>query len=221
MILVIDQSKKNAINVSDMFFYMGVLAKAVTVSEAFAEISNTYRAIIILSPEDLPDAVDFIKRLHGYSASIPIFAIGAPDNPNSHLFAKIFPTSSYAFEIMSKILEYTLDNDLPQPGDYKLAGLDFSCDLAIPTYFWTPLPLTKTESMIIKYLIRTYPRPTTAEEILRYSYKESNMPEISNIRTHISIINKKFRKLTKRNLVEMSFGRGYRVLTPEVAAALV
>ena len=75
--------------------------------------------------------------------------------------------------------------------------------------------------MIVKYLIRTYPRPTSAEEILRYAYRESRTPEISNIRTHISIINKKFRKLTERNLIEMSFGKGYRVLTPEVAEALV
>ena len=59
------------------------------------------------------------------------------------------------------------------------------------------------------------------EDILRYAYRESKYPEVSNIRTHISIINKKFRNLSNRNLIEMTFGTGYRILTPEVASALV
>ena len=61
MILVIDKNRKNALCVADMFFYMGVLAKAATLSEAFSEISNTYRAILLLSPRSYPDAEDFIK----------------------------------------------------------------------------------------------------------------------------------------------------------------
>ncbi len=221
MILVIDQNKKNAASVADMFFYMGVLAKASTVGESFSEISDIYRAVILISPESFPDCRDYINRLRSYSSTVPIFAIGAPDSSDSQLFARVFSPGTYASAVMTKILEYTLNNSLPQPGDYKLAGIDLSCDLANPTYFHTPFSLTKTEAMIVKYLIRTYPRPTSAEEILRYAYRESRTPEISNIRTHISIINKKFRKLTERNLIEMSFGKGYRVLTPEVAEALV
>jgi len=221
MILIIDKSRKNAISVADMFFYMGILAKATTVGESFSEISDIYRAVIILSPETLPDTEDYVKRLHSYNLTVPIFAVGEPDKRLSNLFAGIFPVGTYASSIMAKILEYTLNNSLPQPGDYKLAGIDLSCDLSTPTYFWTPLPLTKTEAMIVKYLIRTYPRPTTAEEILKYAYRQSRTPEVSNIRTHVSIINKKFRNLANRNLIEMSFGKGYRVLTPEVAEALV
>lgn len=221
MILVVDKSKRNAVSVADMFFYMGVLAKAATIAESFSEISDIYRAVIIISPESFPDAEDYVKRLRTYNSAVPIFAIGSPDESYAHLFSRIFSRGSYASVVMSKILEYTLENSLPQPGDYKLAGIDLSCDISTPTYFWTPLPLTKTEAMIVKYLIRTYPRPTTAEEILKYAYRDSKTPEVSNIRTHVSIINKKFRNLTNRNLIEMSFGKGYRVLTPELAQALV
>ena len=221
MILIVDKSKKNAASISDMFFYMGVLSKPSTIAETFSEISNIYRAVLILYPETFPDPEDFVKRLRSYSSTIPIFAIGSPDKSYSDLFAYVFADGTYAAAVMTKILEYTLDNYLPQPGDYKLAGMDLSCDISTPTYFWTPLPITKTEAMIIKYLIRTYPRPTSATEILKYAYRESKTPEISNVRTHISIINKKFRSITKRNLIETSTGRGYRVLTPEVLAALV
>ena len=43
------------------------------------------------------------------------------------------------------------------------------------------------------------------------------MPEESGIRTHISIMNKKFREITGRNLTVLTPGEGYRVLTPEIA----
>ena len=221
MILVVDKSKRNASSVADMFFYMGILAKATTVQESFAEISDIYRAVVIISPESLPDAEDYIKRLQTYNSSVPFFAIGEPSYESRELFCRFFHRGTYASSVMSGILEYTLDKGLPQPGDYKLAGMDLSCDIPVPTYFWTPFPLTKTEAMIVKYLIRTYPEPTTAEDILKYAYKDSRTPEISNIRTHISIINKKFRNLTNRNLIEMSFGKGYRVMTPELLEATI
>ena len=221
MILVVDRSRKNAANVADMFFLMGVLSRAVTIGEAFSEISDNYRAVILLCPENFPDPEDFIKRLRKYSSTVPIFAMGNPDKSYSNLFAQIFSRTAYASSVMEKIIGYAAENALSPPGDYKLAGIDVSCDTASPTYFWTPLPLTKTESMIIKYLIRTYPKPTSAEEILKYAFRESRTPEISNIRTHVSVINKKFRNLANRNLIEMSFGKGYRVMTPEVMAALV
>lgn len=218
MILVIDKNKKSAVSVAEMFFYMGVLTKAATLSEAFSEISNTYRAVVLLSPETYPDAEDFIKRLRSYSLTVPIFAIGEKESAPYRDIAMAFPRSSYAAEILSKILQYTVDNGLPMPGDYKLAGLDLSCDSKTCSYFWTPFPVTKTEAMIIKYLIRTYPRPTSAEEILKYAYRESRTPEASNVRTHISVINKKFRELTGRNLIDMSIRMGYNIITPETDA---
>ena len=218
MILVIDKNKKNAVSVAEMFFYMGVIAKACTLSETFSEISNKYRAVVLLSTDSYPDAEDFIKRLRAYNVSMPIFAVGESENINLPDIATVFPYSAYASEILSKILKYTADNELPSPGDYKLAGLDLSCDAASPSYFWTPFPLTKTESMIVKYLIRSYPRPTSAEEILKYAYRESRVPESSNVRTHVSVINKKFRELTGRNLIDMTMGIGYSIITPETTA---
>ena len=167
MILIVSRSKKSATNVADMFFYMGVLAKGATVSESFSEISAIYRSLIILSPDTFPDINDYVKRIKEYNSSIPIFAVGAVYNDSSNLFAHVFPESAYAASIMTKILEYTYDKDLPQPGDSKLAGIDISCDLSIPRYFHTPFHITKTEATILKYLIRTYPNPTSAQEILK------------------------------------------------------
>ena len=106
MILVIDKSYKNAANVADMFFFMGVLSKAVTIGETFSEISARYRAVIMISPESFPDPEDFIKRLRKYNSAVPIFAMGEPDNSYSHLFAQVFSSisfSKYEIKICSHI----------------------------------------------------------------------------------------------------------------------
>ena len=221
MILVIDKNRKNALCVADMFFYMGVLSRAATLSEAFSEISNTYRAILLLSPESYPDAEDFIKRLHSYNATMPIFLISETEEYHSQYVAKVFPSSLYAAEVLVNILNYTISNNLPQPGNYTLAGLNLSCNERSPSYFSKLLPLTKTEAMIVKYLIRTHPRPITSEEILKYAYRESKVPEVSNIRTHISIINKKFRDIAGRNLIEMSLTTGYTLITTKTEPATI
>ena len=140
---------------------------------------------------------------------------------SKELFAKVLENPTYAASVIAQILCYTADHGLPQPGKYRLAGLDLSSNLVNPMFFDTKLPFTKTECMIIRYLIRTYPRHTPPQEILKHAFREYRIPEIANVRTHISIINKKYREITNRNLIEQSFGAGYRVITPEVMANLV
>ena len=50
MILIIDKSPKYGKRLSDMFYYMGILANYESPTDAFSEISTLYKAIIISSP---------------------------------------------------------------------------------------------------------------------------------------------------------------------------
>jgi DNA-binding response OmpR family regulator len=218
MILVIDKEKRAARNLSDALSYMGFISIGSTPSEALSEISTIYRAVIITSVEALPDAEDYVRRLRSYAKSVPIYAIfDSPEGSKySHLFSASFKRGTYASRLAEGIIMHCDDNDLPPPGFYALAGIDISVDLRTPTYFFTPLPFTKTELMILRYLFRMYPNTVKSEKILKYAYRPSKRPDVANIRTHISIINKKFKEITGRNLVYQVFGKGYSILTPEV-----
>ena len=218
MILVIDKHKRAARNLSDALSYMGFISVGLTPSEALSEISTIYRAVIITSVEALPDAEDYVRRLRSYASIVPIFAIfDSPENNKySHLFSASFKRGTYASRLAESIILHCDDMDLSLPGHYALAGLDLSVDLRTPMYFFTPLPFTKTELMILRYLFRIYPATARSEEILKYAYRPAKRPDPANIRTHISIINKKFKAITGRNLVYQVFGKGYSILTPEV-----
>ena len=107
----------------------------------------------------------------------------------------------------------------------KLGNIDFEkaehqIMLAIEggvNYFDTRINFTKTEAMILRYLIRSYPLPKNAESILKYSFRPSRTPEPASIRTHISIMNKKLEAATGRRMIILEPGRGYLITTPEYA----
>ena len=219
MILVIDKSKRNAESLAEMLHYTGYITTGATPQEALSEISTLYRAVIIISPERLPDAREFNERIRSYVSNIPIFAVSDTEINPEDGFNGCFSKRELSSTIPTKITEYTEAIGLPAPGRYTLAGIDASADLATPTYFWTPLPLTKTETAILRALIRAYPLPFDSVKILKYAYRQSRLPEASNVRTHVSGINKKFKEITGRALVALIPGEGYAILTPELATA--
>jgi hypothetical protein len=55
MILVINKSKKEAEALASSFRYMGIPARGELPERAATEVSTFYRAIILFSPEKLPD----------------------------------------------------------------------------------------------------------------------------------------------------------------------
>ncbi len=218
MILVIDKSKSDAINISNLFYYLGILSNGATPKEALSVASPLYRAIVFNLPERHADIKDYISRLSRYAPGIPIFALSDLEKEDyKSLFSEVYPRGTLGSRLLEKIISYCDRFDLLMPGHYTVSGFDASFSSRTSSYFDDPLPFTKTENMILKALIRAYPEPLSPNKILYYSYRSEKKPEPSNIRTHLSIMNKKFFALTGRNLVFTSFGKGYSLLTPEEA----
>lgn len=211
MILVIDESKKAAEGLATAFSYMGFLSVGVTPSEAANELSPLYRAVVITSTPRITSPTELVSKLKRL-ADCPVFSItDKPGGENSAIFDEEIERGAYAAAIAERIIEYCDAHELPIPGHYTTMGIDVSADLSGATYFWQPVPFTKTECMILRYLIRTYPTPVSADRILKYAYRPSRRPDAANIRTHISIMNKKFRTVTGMPLIEAEFGEGYYI----------
>lgn len=216
MILLINKPLKEAKALSQMLHYMGVLSYYATPKDALSEISNLYRAVVIMNPRVLSDKEDYVSRLRTY-ANIPIFAMcDSPDIKDEIIFDGIIPEHAYGTEVFNIIHHYAVMHRKTSPGTYKLAGINASIELRKPQFFHVSLPLTKTETMILRVLMIMYPTPMNAQKILKYAYRASKTPELSNVRTHISVMNKKYREITERNLISLAPGEGYRVLTPEI-----
>ena len=216
MILIINRSKRDAVNLADMFYLMGILAHGVTPSEALSEISLQYKVALIVSPEALCDRSDFVSRLRSY-ASIPVIALtDSADGRDGRIFDLVLKRNSYGSKIIESIRSFCESVGIQPPGTYSLEGIKASAVSKTPTFIHHELPLTKTETMVLRTLIKTYPRRVSAFEILKYAFRQSRLPDISNVRTHISVINKKFRAIQGENLIGFEEGRGYVILTPDV-----
>ena len=218
MVLIVNRRKRDANSISEIFHFMGILSHGVTPNEALAEISLLYRAVIIMEPNTLPDACDFVAKLRSYASEVPIFALCDDLDTLNHvqIFNGTYKFSGYSSILAYNIAEYSKENSLSYIGDYRLAGINAMCDAKSVTYFDREIPLTKTETMILRFLIRAYPLPMPAEKIVKYAFRPSRSPESASIRTHICSINKKFRAKTERNLVTLAPKEGYIVITPEV-----
>jgi DNA-binding response OmpR family regulator len=69
-------------------------------------------------------------------------------------------------------------------------------------------------------MIRSYPIPQSPENIIKYAFPPARHPDPSCIKTHISVINKKFREREGRNLIIMLPSEGYVVNTAEIIEKL-
>ena len=218
MILIIDTNKRRADSIADIFYYMGILSRAVTPKEAFSEISPLYRAVIVSDPSSFPDIKDFKEKLSTYS-SAPLYSLSEHGDEQRDLFKISFRENAYSSTIAASIANDLKAQKLPVIGTYRLAGIDASCDVQASALD-SALPFTKTELMILRYLIASYPAPQPPKKILKYAFKPGRVPDISGIRTHVSVMNKKFRQLMNKNLVISIPDKGYVVATPEILAQI-
>lgn len=217
MLLIISQSKKIARSVAETFHYMSILSYGATPHEALSEVSDLYRAVLILNPNSFPDIMDYVNRIRSYKSDLPIFAILEDEAPPHYpdIFDGCFRRPSFTPALAEKIINYANECNRASIGDYYLAGFDASSSTIGVYYFHTKVNLTKTEAMILRYLIRGYPIPQRAESILKYAFKPSRAPEAASIRTHLSLMNKKFEERIGRKMIALEPGRGYIILTPE------
>ena len=221
MVLIIHANKRKAQAISDIFYYMGVLSYAATPTEAYLEISEHYRVALVVDPEELPDAESFVDKLRSYCRGVPIFSICAHQSCRdlSAFFDGCLPDNIYSSTLIEEIVRYQKEHNLPLSTKYTMAGIDASCDADAARIFDTPITFTKTETMILRYLTVAYPEPKDAYSILRYAFKPLRKPEETSIRTHISVMNKKFRAINGRNLFLAIPNEGYVISTPEMLSA--
>ena len=125
---------------------------------------------------------------------------------------------TFSASLAKRIISHANNNHLAKIGDYRLAGLDASIDFPFPIYFSSKVRLTKTETMILRFLIRSYPLSMKSSDILKYAFRPTRAPESASVRTHISFINKKFEEQAKRRMITLVPHNGYLILTPEYVA---
>ncbi len=201
MILIIDNDKSTAQGLCNMFYFMGYLCRAIRPCELQATISQKYRAVVLTEPSR-PDAIlELVATVRRYAGAIPIFACEGAGRADGAAHGVVsFPRTVYASELSDRILSYCRQHGHPTPGEYVSGALDASID-KVTTYRDQAVCFTKTENMIVRFVIRSASSPVKPQDILKNAFRPTHLPEISNVRTHISLINRKFRELFGENLI--------------------
>ena len=216
MILVINKNRREAQNCADIFYYMGILSSGVCPEEAFSEICLKYRAALVMFPELMIDTGDYVKRLRKYAGKIPIFALTADKRGmNANLFDGVYDFNILSSTLLKKITEYCRQSALPYVGSYRAGGIDASADTENVYFGGSEIILTKTEKMILRYLIRSYPTPSMPTDIIAHAFRKSRAPLATSVRTHISQMNKKFRDGCGFAPIQSVENKGYILASPK------
>lgn len=216
MVLIVSQKLKNAVSLSDIFYYMRILSYPCNPGQALSEISTLYHAVLVIEPNNLPDQADFVKKLRSL-APVPVFAIS--NEPKKckcpHVFDKVFTNSILSGNLARQMMEYLYKNHFPPFGNYICLGLDLRCYNKDPTYCFRDIDLTKTERMVLSYLALASRKKQPPENILKYAFPYNRKPSISCVRSHISKINIKFQNQFSKKILGNTLGEGYFIFPPE------
>ena len=215
MILITDSDKTRRDTVAEMFYYMGILARSVKPEQVDREIHRGYSALLFTSPESTHGAAISAARIRAVSE----VTVAAICSEKDDAFELVFPKGSYSASIAASISRYRRERGLSVLGKYECMGFNASSDAPSVTYLGEPINLTRTEAMILRYLIRSYPTPACPSDILKFAFRPTRAPELSSVRTHISIMNKKLREAIGRPLTDTSARGGY-VLSGAVTATV-
>ena len=217
MLLIISQSKRLAKSVQETFYYMSILSYGATPHEALSEVSGLYRAALIINPESFPDINDYVLRLKSYNTALPVFAFTENEAKSYYpdVFEATFTRQTLTPSLAAKIIDYANQNNRAKIGDYRLAGFDASSNNLGVSYFDRKVSLTKSQALILRLLLRSYPVPQSADKIIKYAFRPSNTSETSNVRTHISMMNKKMEVALGKRMIVHAPTKGYLILTPE------
>lgn len=218
MVLIVNPSLEKTILISDAFHYMMILSYPCTPKEAMKEISTKYHAVLIVDPEDIPDVADLITKLRSMSLA-PIFAFSSvPEKcPNARMFDMVYRQAILSSSLVQEMIDYCTENDMMPIGHYSLAGIDCSPNLRMPTYYFDDIALSRSERLILSYLIVAYPIKQNNNDIVKYAFKTRRKPLPDSIRAHISHINKKMRKISGHDAIGNVPYEGYYLITPENA----
>lgn len=222
MILIIDKHKRNAQMMADIFYYMGILSKGITPYEAGTSIYPAFHAILIVNPDGIVAVDELVEKIKHYAKSTPIFSISDnPDNSYSNLFDMNFSNDVYSSDVATAIINYQFENGLREIGRYKLNGVEAMCEMTYLKYNGQLIRLTRTEMMIVRFLLVSFPQSVSSNDILNYAFKPTKAPTSANVRTHISLINKKFSEANGKCLIKYLPAKGYVINTPKITLSLL
>ena len=218
MLLIADMKLKRGRDLADMMRWMGIVAVAAKPMDALGELNHSVSALLVVNPNGLPDAEDYINRARAYARTLPIFALLEEGENNSleHLFLGTFKSNIMTSTLIEGIRAQQMTRGQRPLGDYVFAGIDASCTHDEILYHANTISMTSRQKMILRYLFCTYPTRVCPEMIAKHIYRPGTEPESSCIRAHICAINKKLSPYLGRPIIDSMRSAGYRILTSEV-----
>lgn len=157
----------------------------------------------------LPYAERLCEQLREQYPEMPIAAIVAPlGMPNMPISRIIWNRPST--DVAEEALDFCIRNCAWNTQSLSTFYLSVDSDPRNTYYMGYPLPLTKTEHAILRFLFYRSPRLTSADDIFQLCFPLGGC-RAHGIPLHIHNINKRAALIDERPLIVNTYGKGYRL----------
>ncbi len=213
MILISGSDEGIRQTVSNMLRLLGAVCEEREFLDEATANDSMYKAVLLVCPsENITPCLDIIEKRLG---NIPTFTLldrfcGTPSRARTAL---AFSTSVGLPQALDSIISECLRLGRTPPCRYRLLGIDASLKQDGVYYLGKKISFTRTEAMLLRVLLLAHPRPLYAKALLSLAFKPSRTPELANIRTHVSVMNKKFLFHTGKRLIEANENGQYALIT--------
>lgn len=204
MILILSGRIRTAEAIAEMLRYAGVICYCTTYAASLGEIAPQYKAVLAVEPHTEPCLDAYMRSIHEAAPRALLYSISGSIGGRSAFFIREYPRHVSPSHLLRDMTEDARRLGTVAPGSYCAVGIDASCNRKYATIYDDRLPFTRTELMILRCLLASSPRPLSADELLKYAFKRARQPQVSAVRTHVSVINRRFRDMYGENLICMS-----------------
>ena len=211
MIRIFSENINDAAAISEIFYYLGILSQPSDYNTEYP-LSGDCRAVLMLPPYFIGHVSALLARI---PKGTPVFAIdrGIGDSVARVLDGEgviMLPESCPPPMLPHLIAAAQRESGASRViGDYSALSVRASNEWSYAISGKYKIPLTRTELMIVRYLCAVYPERKGSLEILKNALREGRSTEPSNIRTHISMINKKSERISGDPLLSSVPREGY------------
>ena len=200
MILLLESDRGfRADTLREMLYFIGILSKKASSIKDIRIPLSAISAVILL---DAPQDAELAKARRLFDGKI--FRLCDADDK-----IPVLESGALASEMVSNVRDLEIASGTKPVGTYIIGELDASVWRDGVYFHNERISFTKTETMILRSLIALYPCAVGQGELLNLAFRESRAPDVSNIRTHICVMNKKLLAHAQKRLITSSAASEY------------
>lgn len=205
MLYILDNDPSRLQEMRRLLFRLKLFSEGMTYKEAEQIPRGKADALILLHPRQADEP--FCALLSSALSGVPVVCFGQTDAPLPFSCDLTLAGDERPIEILYALLRLLLERSDKRPDELQVGAVSDHLLEPSPRVFGTPIHLSATQRMILRYLMTVHPDGAPLKEVKHFCLRPGSECTDGNIPAHIGQINRIFFPALKARCIENVGGR--------------